>query len=89
MKNNKGELSKSILIQLGRIFNTRAIFDPVKYEIVFYGTRDQFKKAITILEEKDIDYTVDWNHFYNKSAPYTVKLTVNELFLKKQRKRQT
>jgi hypothetical protein len=83
-KINIDQLSKSTLVKLGMIFSARAVLDTDKYEIVFYGTRDQFKKAVKILEEKDIDYTVDWRHFRNSSDPYTVILKIDKLLLKTQ-----
>ncbi|MFZ5634696.1 MAG: hypothetical protein ACOY40_17850 [Bacillota bacterium] len=76
---------KPIIQKISLIFKTNPVFDPAKYEMVFYGTKEQFRKAVEILEINEIDYSVSWKHYEGIADPYSVGLKVDILLLKQQK----
>lgn len=71
--------SMNSLKKLAMIYESRALFDPVTYEIIFHGTKEQLKDAIKLLEKVSVKYTAD-----SKKDEYLIIIEVEAILLKKE-----
>lgn len=69
-------LSQSVLKELSIIYLGRPAFDPVSYELIYQGTREQLKEAVKTLEVNGVKYTVD-----GTKDIYMVILKIKDIYL--------
>lgn len=70
-------LSAEILGKMAIVFDSRPFFDLNTYDLVYMGTKEQFKEAIKILELGAIKYTAD-----SSREEYLIIIKVEAVILK-------